>query len=104
MLNQRVKIKKYTSTVNEYGESVPVLSGSTTRWAEVEDKGGNMFFGNQAMDWVYDITVRVRFYKSNDIDNKDIVEYKGSNYRILDIQRDDTGYVFFEKLKCKKIE
>lgn len=104
MLNQRIKINKYSAAQNQYGESVETLVTSSARWAEVKEKSGNVHFGSGAMDWDYDISVRFRYYASEKIENKDLIEWLGDEYRIVDSKRDDSGYKFFVILKCKKVE
>lgn len=102
-LNVRIKVKIYTVSEDAYGQPVQTLSETTTRWAEANKKGGTMY-NMGAVEWKYDLEFKTRFYKSAPITTENIIEFEGTNYKVLSVSEDNEGYKFFQKVKCQAIE
>ena len=91
-------------TQDEYGQPVQTESERFERWATVDRKGGNVYNNSGAIEWIYDITIRTKWYKSNPVLITDLVEYEGAQYKVMMITQDNEALKFNQILKCKAIE
>lgn len=103
MFNQRFSVKRPGITINDYGEQVQTLNLVCERWGEVRQKSGDFYPAGTGQKWMNIMQIKALHYPSKDILLNDIVEYKGTEYRILEKRIDEETFKYFIILKCSAI-
>ena len=103
-LDSRVNINRYTTAKNEFGGLVAVLTGSWSKWAEVQDRTGSSAQSYQQTQWSYDNVIVMRYELERPTRSNDVVEYESQFYKINSIQIKSEGFKMWELLQVTKID
>lgn len=103
-LDSRVNINRYTTAKNEFGGLVAVLTGSWSKWAEVQDRTGSSAQSYQQTQWSYDNVIVMRYELERPTRSNDVVEYESQFYKINSIQIKAEGFKTWELLQVTKID
>lgn len=103
-LDSRVNINRYTTAKNEFGGLVAVLTGSWSKWAEVQDRTGSSAQSYQQTQWSYDNVIVMRYEIERPTRSNDVVEYESQFYKINSIQIKSEGFKMWELLQVTKID
>lgn len=103
-LDSRVNINRYTTAKNEFGGLVAVLTGSWSKWAEVQDRTGSSAQNYQQTQWSYDNVIVMRYEIERPTRSNDVVEYESQFYKINSIQIKSEGFKMWELLQVTKID
>lgn len=103
-LNRRVTVKRYTTSQNEIGGLVAVLTGSWTKWADVFDRTGTMQKQYDQSQWSVDNIMVMRYEEDRALRSNDVLEYESENYRIDNIQIRQEGHKYWEYVQVTKID
>jgi len=103
-LDSRININRYTTAKNEFGGLVAVLTGSWSKWAEVQDRTGSSVQSYQQTQWSYDNVIVMRYELERPTRSNDVVEYENQFYKINSIQIKAEGFKTWELLQVTKID
>jgi SPP1 family predicted phage head-tail adaptor len=103
-LNRRVTINRYTTSKNEFGGLVAVLTGSWSKWAEAQDRTGSTNNDYQQSQWTYDHVFIMRHERERPLRSNDVIEYDSQFYRITEIQLRTEGHKKWERVLATKLD
>lgn len=100
-LNKRVSIMRYTESLDEQYNTIMALKAIKTVWAEIRPKRGNeqAEYYKTLNTETYKITIRY-----TNITEKDVIEYKGQQYKIVEIVDPLLDHYYLELLCVKNID
>ena len=102
--NRRVTINRYTTSLNEFGGLVSVLTGSWSKWADVENRDGSTAKSYDQNQWTYDQNFVLRYERERPTRSNDVIEYESQFYKINSIQIRTEGAKSFEYIKATKLD
>lgn len=103
-LNRRVTIKRYTTSQNSIGGLQAVQTGVWNKWANVEERSGNVTRDYNQDQWAYDTTIVMRYEKERPTRSNDVIYYENTPYRINSIKIKNEGAKSWEEIKVTKID
>jgi head-tail adaptor len=103
-LNRRVTVRRYEATQNEIGGLVAVQTGAWSKWAEVQDRTGNVSRSSDQDQWQYDHVVVMRYEPNRQTRSNDVIFYENVPMRINSIQIRNEGAKSWEYIQCSKID
>lgn len=103
-LNRRVTIRRYTTSQNAIGGLQAVQTGAWNKWAEVQERSGNITRDYNQDQWSYDTTIIMRYEKERPTRSNDVIFYESTPYRINSITIKNEGAKSWEEIKVTKID
>jgi len=103
-LNRRVQIKRYTTSQNAIGGIVAVQTGAWNKWAEVQERSGNITRDYNQDQWSYDYTIVMRYEKERPTRSNDVIYYDNIPHRINSISIKNEGAKSWELIKVTRID
>ncbi len=83
-LTEIIDVYSIEYTKNKFGEEVESVNKKFTTRACVWHRSGGRRVSNDSIVYDYTKTIQVRYYV--DINDRDIIEWQGKRYRIVDIE------------------
>ena len=90
-LNRRVTLKAWSSSQDEAGGVIPLVTSSYPIWANVEDRTGHMMQGEQRREWSYDYKVTFRYEKSRVAISAMTIDYDSKRLTINSVSYQNEG-------------
>lgn len=103
-LNRRVTIKRYTTSQNAIGGLQVIQTGSWNKWAEVQERSGNVTRDYQQDQWSYDYTIVLRYEKERPTRSNDVIYYDNIPHRINGISIKNEGAKSWEIIKVTRVD
>lgn len=103
-LDRRVTIFRYTTSQNEMGGLVSVLTGSWSKWAEVQDRSGDEQKQYDQSQWTLQSIMVMRYEKDRPLRSNDVIQYENEFYKILNISIRREGHKFWEYVNTIKLD
>lgn len=103
-LNRRVTLKAWGNTQDEAGGVIPTITEMYTMWANVEDRSGNIYLGEQQRQWSYDYKVQFRYEKSRVVTSGMTIDYDGKRLAINSISYVSEGNRKYGVAKCSAMD
>lgn len=90
-LNRRVTLKSWSSTQDEAGGVIPLITSTYVIWANVEDRTGHIMQGEQQRQWSYDYKVTFRYEKSRVVTSGMTIDYDSKRLAINSLSYENEG-------------
>lgn len=103
-LNRRVIIKTWGSDQDIGGGVIPKVLSAYIIWAQVEDRNGSMYLGEQQRQWAYDYKVTFRYEKSRVVTSTMTIDYDGKQLAINSISYFNEGNRKYCITRCSAME
>lgn len=86
------------------GGLVSVLTGSWSKWAEVQDRSGDEQKQYDQSQWTLQSIIVMRYEKERPLRSNDVIEYESQFYKILNISIRKEGHKFWEYVNAIKLD
>lgn len=99
-LNRRVQLKAWGSDQDDIGAPVKTLLASYAIWAQVEDRSGHLYLGQEQSTWNYDYKITFRYEKTRPISSNMTIDYDGKRLAINSVSYQNEGNRRFVVTRC----
>ena len=103
-MRNRIVVKRWGYELDAAGGATPVLTSTTTLWAQVEDRSGGVAYDKDKALWSYDYKFKVRHNKLSPISQSDTIEYDGKKLQIKSLQNINEGNQFYTVLRLSTVD
>lgn len=86
------------------GGLVSVLTGSWSKWAEVQDRSGDEQKQYDQSQWTLQSIMVMRYEKDRPLRSNDVIQYENEFYKILNISIRREGHKFWEYVNTIKLD
>lgn len=104
MYRNRVTIERYTHVQDATGGLIPVMELSYSKYADVEDRRGNIQTNGLQRDWSYDYKITMRYEPSRVEQSGDIIRHDGKKLQVNEVSFSGEGTRRFVILRTSTLE
>lgn len=99
-LNRRIQLKAWGSEQDDIGAPRKTLLNYYGIWAQVEDRSGHLYLGQEQTTWNYDYKITFRYEKTRPVASNMTIDYDGKRLAINSVSYQNEGNRRYTIVRC----